>query len=53
MSQPDRNSEKENKSRGNEPNFNWRGVILIAIAFPVRLAFARLGLEALCDECVA
>jgi cell division protease FtsH len=33
MSQPDRNSQKENKSRGNEPNFNWRGVILIAIAF--------------------
>jgi len=29
----DRNSQKENKSRGNEPNFNWRGVILIAIAF--------------------
>src|SRR5438132_2133601 len=33
MPQPDRNSQKENKSRGNEPNFNWRGVILIAIAF--------------------
>src|SRR3984893_10085777 len=33
MSQPDRNSQKENKSRGDEPNFNWRGVILIAIAF--------------------
>src|SRR5438270_6854626 len=33
MSQSDRNSQKENKSRGNEPNFNWRGVILIAIAF--------------------
>src|SRR4030088_529556 len=33
MSQPDRNSQKENKSRGNEPNFNRRGVILIAIAF--------------------
>src|SRR6202171_3011419 len=33
MSQSDRNSNKENKSRGNEPNFNWRGVILIAIAF--------------------
>jgi len=28
-------------------------VIPIAIAFPVRLAFARLGLEALRDECVA
>jgi cell division protease FtsH len=33
MSQPDRNSQRENKSRGNEPSFNWRGVILIAIAF--------------------
>src|SRR5438046_10313980 len=33
MAQPDRNSQKENKPRGNEPNFNWRGVILIAIAF--------------------
>ena len=27
----DRN--QKDKSRGNEPNFNWRGVILIAIAF--------------------
>ena len=33
MASSDRNSQKENKSRGNEPNFNWRGVILIAIAF--------------------
>jgi cell division protease FtsH len=33
MSESDRNSQKENKPRGNEPNFNWRGVILIAIAF--------------------
>ncbi|MEY2525964.1 MAG: cell division protease FtsH [Verrucomicrobiota bacterium] len=33
MPQSDRNSNKENKARGNEPNFNWRGVILIAIAF--------------------
>src|SRR3954466_8201374 len=33
MASPDRNSPKDNKSRGNEPNFNWRGVILIAIAF--------------------
>src|SRR5712691_11317205 len=31
MSQSDHNSQKENKSRGNEPNFNWRGVILIVI----------------------
>jgi len=33
MSQPDRNSQKENNPRGNEPSFNWRGVVLIAIAF--------------------
>src|SRR5438105_68763 len=33
MPQNDRNSQRENKSRGNEPNFNWRGVILVAIAF--------------------
>src|SRR5580704_4882107 len=32
MAQNDRNSQRENKSRGNEPNVNWRGVILIAIA---------------------
>jgi hypothetical protein len=33
MPQSDRNSQRDNKSRGNEPNFNWRGVVLIAIAF--------------------
>ncbi|MFN2509707.1 MAG: ATP-dependent metallopeptidase FtsH/Yme1/Tma family protein, partial [Chthoniobacterales bacterium] len=33
MSQSDRNSKKDNKSGGNEPTFNWRGVVLIAIAF--------------------
>jgi cell division protease FtsH len=33
MPQSDRNSQKENKPRGNEPSFNWRGVVLIAIAF--------------------
>jgi cell division protease FtsH len=33
MAQPDRNSQKEKSPRGNEPSFNWRGVILIAIAF--------------------
>src|SRR5436305_9625397 len=35
MAQSDRNSPRENKPRGggNEPTFNWRGVILIAIAF--------------------
>ncbi len=32
MAQSDRNSSRDNK-RGNEPNFNWRGVVLIAIAF--------------------
>jgi hypothetical protein len=33
MAQSDRNSQKEKPPRGNEPTFNWRGVILIAIAF--------------------
>ena len=33
MSQSDRNSKKDNKNGGNEPSFNWRGVVLIAIAF--------------------
>jgi cell division protease FtsH len=33
MAQPDRNSQKEKPPRGTEPSFNWRGVILIAIAF--------------------
>ncbi|CAN5218256.1 hypothetical protein BH20VER2_BH20VER2_05720 [soil metagenome] len=33
MSQSERNSKKENKNGGNEPSFNWRGVVLIAIAF--------------------
>jgi len=32
MAQPDRNSPKDGK-RGNDSNFNWRGVILFAIAF--------------------
>ena len=32
MSQPDRNSKKDNKSGGNEPTFNWRGIVLVAIA---------------------
>src|SRR6185437_8488992 len=32
MAQPERNSQKETK-RGGDPNFNWRGVILFAIAF--------------------
>ncbi len=33
MAQPDRNSQKDNKRGGGDPNFNWRGVILFAIAF--------------------
>jgi cell division protease FtsH len=33
MPQSDRNSQRENKPRGTEPSFNWRGVILIAVAF--------------------
>src|SRR5436189_1067467 len=32
MAQPDRNSSRDNK-RNNEPSFNWRGIVLIAIAF--------------------
>src|SRR5213594_2999135 len=48
MAQPDRNSQKENKSRGSEPNFNWRGVILIAIAFgfiALAMLFYRGGMQ--------
>src|SRR5437660_3925000 len=33
MPQNDRNSQRNSKQRGNEPSFNWRGVILIAVAF--------------------
>src|SRR5207248_7061337 len=35
MPQSDRNSQRDNKQRGNgnEPTFNWRGVILVAVAF--------------------
>jgi len=32
MALPDRNSQKDNKRSG-DPNFNWRGVVLFAIAF--------------------
>src|SRR2546426_6891407 len=48
MAQSDRNSQKENKSRGSEPNFNWRGVILIAIAFgfiALAMLFYRGGMQ--------
>src|SRR5437868_14260931 len=41
MAQFDRNSQRENKNRGSEPNFNWRGVILIVIAFSL-IAMAML-----------
>src|SRR5260370_18676224 len=52
MPQSDRNSQKENKSRGSEPNFNCRGVILISIAFgfiPLALPFYRWGLHPMKD----
>ena len=48
MAQFDRNSQRENKSRGNEPNFNWRGVILIVIAFSLiamAMLFYRGGMQ--------
>src|SRR5260370_8333046 len=48
MPQSDRNSQKENKSRGNEPNFNWRGVILIVVAFSfiaLAMLFYRGGMQ--------
>ena len=48
MPQFDRNSQKENRSRGSEPNFNWRGVILIVIAFSLiamAMLFYRGGMQ--------
>src|SRR2546421_793406 len=33
MPQNDRNSQRDNKQRGTDPSFNWRGVTLIAVAF--------------------
>jgi len=48
MAQFDRNSQRENKPRGNEPNFNWRGVILIVIAFSLiamAMLFYRGGMQ--------
>jgi cell division protease FtsH len=44
----DRNSNRDNKSRGSEPNFNWRGVILIVIAFAfigLAMLFYRGGMQ--------
>src|SRR5256712_6484064 len=52
MPQADRNSQKENKSRGSEPNFNWRGVILIVIAFgfiALAMLFYRGGMQPMED----
>src|SRR5712675_846636 len=48
MSQLDRNSQRENKNRGSEPNFNWRGVVLIVIAFSLiamAMLFYRGGMQ--------
>ena len=48
MAQFDRNSQRENKQRGSEPNFNWRGVILIVIAFSLiamAMLFYRGGMQ--------
>jgi hypothetical protein len=52
MPQFDRNSQKENRNRGSEPNFNWRGVILIVIAFSLiamAMLFYRGGMQAVED----
>src|SRR5712672_1433261 len=48
MPQLDRNSQRENKNRGSEPNFNWRGVVLIVIAFSLiamAMLFYRGGMQ--------
>ncbi|PYK39001.1 MAG: cell division protein FtsH, partial [Verrucomicrobia bacterium] len=52
MPKADRNSQKENKSRGNEPNFNWRGIILLAIGFgciALAMLYFRGGMQPLED----
>src|ERR1051326_7042546 len=52
MPQFDRNSQKDSKHRGNEPSFNWRGVILIVIAFTLiamAMVFYRGGMQAVED----
>ena len=52
MPQSDRNSQREKPPRGTEPNFNWRGVILIAIAFgfiALAMLFYRQGMQAVED----
>src|SRR4051794_31520402 len=48
MPQLDRNSQRDNKQRGTEPNFNWRGVVLIVIAFSLiamAMLFYRGGMQ--------
>src|SRR5262244_3226086 len=46
MPQFDRNSQRENKQRGSEPNFNWRGVVPIVIAFSlIAMVFYRGGMQ--------
>src|SRR6266566_2058801 len=48
MAQFDRNSQKENRPRGVEPSFNWRGVVLIVIAFTLiatAMVFYRGGMQ--------
>src|SRR5207249_2549761 len=52
MAQSDRNSQRENKSQGNEPNFNWRGIILLAIGFgciALAMLYFRGGMQPLED----
>src|SRR5881394_1843844 len=52
MPQLDRNSQRDNKHRGSEPNFNWRGVVLIVIAFSLiamAMLFYRGGMQAVED----
>src|SRR5258707_6051056 len=48
LAQFDRKSQKDNLSRGSEPNFNWRGVIIIVIAFSLiamAMLFYRGGMQ--------
>src|SRR5881409_3591849 len=52
MPKTDRNPQRENKSRGNEPNFNWRGIILLAIGFgciAIAMLYFRGGMQPLED----
>ena len=52
MPKTDRNPQRENKSRSNEPNFNWRGIILLAIGFgciAIAMLYFRGGMQPLED----